>query len=188
MTDDADYDRPKIRLLEKNGFEVYYSKILYTKNLDEHEFLYKDIFRYRSLEETGTEEFLEMYKHVLTNDPEGRIDYRFHFNDIVDYAGAGYNPKKWFLVMLNGKPIGLILPQKFETEESLAGIFHIGLVPEERSKGYGKILFSKCLQLLKDDGIKKYIGSTNVNNIAMRKVFESAGCKEWFKRFFYRAQ
>jgi RimJ/RimL family protein N-acetyltransferase len=187
MTDDRDYDRPKIKLLAENGFKIYYSKMIYTKNLDEHEFLYKDIFQYRTLEETGKEDFLKIFKNVLYDDPEANEDYRIQFKDMIEHAGTKYNPKKWFLVMLNGKPIGVILPQRFESKESIGGIFHIGLIPEERNKGYGKILFSKCLQLLKEDGIKKYIGSTNINNISMRKVFESGSCQEWFKRNFYKA-
>jgi len=188
QTDDRDYDRPKIKLLAENGFEVYYSKIIYTKDLDEHEFLFEDNFEYRSLKETGIEEFLQTYKLVLSEDPEGNVDPKTDFNDLVEYAGAGFDPGKWLLVMLNGKAIGVIMPQKYESKESIGGDMHIGIIPEERNMGYGKILFSKSLQLLKDDGIKKYIGSTNVNNIPMRKVFEFSGCKEWFKRFFYRAK
>jgi GNAT superfamily N-acetyltransferase len=187
MTDDLDYDRPKIQLLEKNGFVIYYTKMIYNKNLDEHEFKFNDIFEYRSLEQSGIDEFLETYKLVQSDDPEGEIDPRTDVNELVEYAGKEYHPRNWFIVMLNEKPIGIIMPQKFAAEKSLAGLMHIGLIPQERNKGYGKILFSKSLQILKEIGIEKYMGSTNINNIPMRKVFESSGCKEWFKRFFYRA-
>ena len=45
-TDDRDYDRQIVQLLENSGFKVKYSKMLFEKNLEEHKFLYEDMFEY----------------------------------------------------------------------------------------------------------------------------------------------
>ena len=187
-TDDRDYDIPIVRFLENNGFKIKYSKILFKKNLEEHKFLYKDIFDYKSIDEMGLEKFLKVFKEATEDDPERDASCEDYFNGLVEMAGEKYEPKNWKAVVLDGKYIGIILPQIFPGYEDLGGIFSIDLIPEERNKGYGRIMFSKCLEILKELGIKKYIGSTNVLNKPMRRVFEIGSCKEWFKRNFYEAK
>jgi len=184
-TDDMEYDRPIVRLLENCGFKITYSKMLFEKNLKEHEFLFKDIFEYESIAETGLKQFLEVFKEVVNDDPERDVAYEVYFSDLVEYAEEKYEPKNWKTVMLERRYIGVMLPQIFPDKEEWGGVFYIGLIPEARNKGYGRIMLSKCMEILKGQGIKRYIGSTNTNNEPMLRVFESTGCKEMFKRFIY---
>jgi GNAT superfamily N-acetyltransferase len=187
-TDNRDYDIPIVQFLENNGFKIKYSKILYVKNLGEHKFLYKDIFEYESIDEMGLEKFLKVFKQVVEDDPERDVDPEIYFNDLVEMAKEKYEPNNWKTVIEDGRYIGIIMPQIFPGQFDEGGIYNIGLIPDLRNKGFGRIMFSKCLDILKELGVKKYIGSTNVLNLPMIRVFELSGCNEWFQRNIYEAK
>jgi len=87
--------------------------------------------------------------------------------------------------MLGNKYIGVILPVLYSDNEKEGTVFHIGLLPEERNKDYGRILHAKSLDILKEMGAVEYIGSTNTNNKPMMRLFELNGCKAAYKQFFY---
>lgn len=185
-TDDMDYDIPIIRFLKEYGFKIYYTKMLYTKNLEEHQSLYENIFEYKSLEETGRNEFLKIFKDVR-EEFDKLIEPEILLDDLIRLAGEKYNPKNYKIALLNGKEIGVIMPQIFPDKPEWGGVFHIGIVPDERNKSYGRIIHSKALDILREQGAVKYLGSTNINNKPMIRLFELNDCKEWFKRFFYAA-
>ena len=188
-TDDQDYDRPIIKLLEQSNFQLKYTRVLYGKRLQGHQLLYEDIFGYKSVKEIGLDEFLKVFENVL-EDSDKLLGHGVYFNalvELVEHEGGKYDPNQWKLVMLNGQAIGAILPQVYSGKDDWGGIMHIGLVAEARNKSYGRILHSKCLELLKDQRTKRYIGSTDINNKAMIRVFKISGCKEMFKRFIYEA-
>lgn len=186
-TDNTEYNKPKIEMLEESGFKIKYSKILFEKNLEEHKSLTDDIFEYKSIEEIGLEKFLGVFKEVVDDDPEREVAHEVFFYDMIELAEEKYEPKNWKGVMLDKRYIGIISPQLYSGEEKLGTVFYLGLIPNARNKGYGKIIHSKCLDLLKVQGAEKYIGSTNINNKPMCTVFESNGCKEKFKRLVYQA-
>ena len=60
----------------------------------------------------------------------------------------------------------------------IGSLLNFGVKPEFRGKGYGSIIHSKGLELLKEMGAKKYIGSTKPTNYAMLRVFEINGCRK----------
>lgn len=187
-TVDLDLDKEINKFLDENGFKIYYTKILFERDVKNFEFGYDDIFEYESITETGEDEFINIYSQVLTDDPEGMKDPLDHFNEIKEYLADKFNPKYCLVVKLKSKAIGVIIPQIFPDGEDWGGIMHIGLIPEERHKGYGRILQAKCFELLKKQGVIKYVGSTNINNKSMLRVFEINGCKKYCTRFFYIAE
>lgn len=187
-TVDLEMDKLINKFLGENGFRIYYTKILFEKVIDGYEFKYDDIFEYKSITETGEDEFINIYSQVLTNDPEGMKDPLDHFNEIKEYLDDKFNPKYCLIIKLRGKAIGVVIPQIFPDSVDWGGIMHIGIIPEERHKGYGRILQAKCFELLNKQGAIKYVGSTNINNKPMLKVFEINGCKKYCTRFFYIAE
>ena len=112
-------------------------------------------------------------------------DYKSDFYNTVKYAGEKYNPENWYVASINRKTIGLIMPQIFAGATDEGSLFYIGVLPGERNKGYGKILFSSGLEILKERGAKRYIGSTNTGNEPMLKLFEGSNCKNILLRDFY---
>jgi GNAT superfamily N-acetyltransferase len=65
-------------------------------------------------------------------------------------------------------------------------ISYMGLIPSHRGKGLGKWVHRHGFTMMKQQGGKLYHGGTLSNNLPMRKLFESHGCKlfcemeEWF--------
>ena len=184
-TDNMDYDIPIVSFLEESGFNIKYIKIIYEKDLRQHQYQYEDIFGYISLEETGLKHFMRVFEKTADVGIEKDVSPYEYFNVIIDYAGDKYNPANYQVVIHNGKEIGVIMPQVYPDNNKEGTIIHMGVVPEERNKGYGKIMHSKSLEILKNQGVEKYIGSTNANNKSMIRLFEINGCSEWFKRKFY---
>ena len=184
-TDVRDYDNPIISFLEHTGFLVKFVKILYQKNLNEHEIKYKDLFSYHPISEIGLTDFLNIFEKTKESKEEAPGETETTFNELLEYAGDKYDPSNWKAVKLGDKYMGVILPVLYADKEKWGTVFHIGLLPEERNKGYGRILHAKSLDMLKKQGVLKYIGSTNIYNKPMIRVFELNGCKEWFKRKFY---
>lgn len=54
----------------------------------------------------------------------------------------------------------------------------IGVFPDHRSRGLGKILHARGLEILRAQGALDYIGSTDVLNASMLRVFETNGCSK----------
>ena len=186
MVDIIEADRYKINFLKSNKFSVKYSKTVFEKNLQDWEFNYHSLVELTSLKKTGRDKFLEIYRLVSEGDIE-KQDYENDFKGTVEYAGERYDPENWYIVSLNGKIIGLVMPQIFADKANEGSLFYIGVLPGERNKGYGKILFQAGLQILKERGAKRYIGSTNTGNKPMLKLFEGYNCKKILLRDFYTA-
>lgn len=184
-TDERDYDVPLITFLEEFGFKIKYEKIIFVKKLAGHEFSYKDILNYKSLEEIGKENFMKVFEQTTDVGEEQESTPMEFFNVIYDYAGDKFNPANYLVALHNGSEIGVLMPQVYPNNNREGTLFHLGVVPGERNKGYGKIMHSKGLVILKDQGVEIYIGSTNTKNKSMLRLFEANGCKVWFKRKFY---
>jgi GNAT superfamily N-acetyltransferase len=77
------------------------------------------------------------------------------------------------------------LPPLFSIRKEVGTLLNIALLPEERGKGYGRIIHSRGLMILKEMGLKTYIGSTETNNYAMLKVFKLNKCRKSMIQHFY---
>jgi RimJ/RimL family protein N-acetyltransferase len=55
-------------------------------------------------------------------------------------------------------------------------ISYMGLAPTFRGKGFGKWVHRHGFTMMRQQGGKLYHGGTHINNLAMRKLFESHGC------------
>jgi GNAT superfamily N-acetyltransferase len=76
--------------------------------------------------------------------------------------------------LVNEVPIAIVIPQSVGNWGSITWM---GVIPEARGKGYGKILQLHGMQCLKQQGATFYHGGTLVNNAAMIKLFKKNGCK-----------
>ena len=185
MIDETKDNIEKIAFLENNSFDIKYIKYLYEKNLKNHIEIKNHPFKFSSLEEVGEEEFMEIFNEVLIDDLERDCDTKTYFQKMKDSCGDFYFPKDWIIVKLNSKKIGIVLAQLYPNNPKNGGLSYIGFNKENRNKGYGKILHSIGISLLKEIGAKKYIGSTTSLNLAMQKIFEFNNCELSIKRFFY---
>lgn len=76
----------------------------------------------------------------------------------------------------NNQPVALVVAQ-VNRQSGWSRISYMGLIPEFRKKGLGRWIHKHGFQMMKDQGGSFYHGGTHIENLAMRNLFESHGCK-----------
>lgn len=186
LSDDKEKNIDLNSFLNKIGFKIQKKKLFYEKFLINHSFNYEDIFEYKSIRDIGEDKFITVFDEATKGDKErDEITGFTYYQAIKEDANKTFSPDRWKVVILKDNIIGMIMPQVFWDIPEEGSVFHIGVLPKYRNKGYGKMLHSKCLELLKNEGVKRYVGSTLEENIAMNKVFEKNDCIKKMTRFFY---
>ena len=72
-------------------------------------------------------------------------------------------------------PLGVVIPALADASHEVGTNFYVGLVPEARGRGLGAAIHLRGLATLRDRGAKRFIGSTDLRNTPMRRVFENVG-------------
>jgi RimJ/RimL family protein N-acetyltransferase len=175
---DRDRDRRKREALESAGYSITLSKSLFRRGLADYRMPYTDPLRYRTLDEVPRELFQEVLEAAHIGDPleESAADDRSALETYISLAGQAYESRRWRIAELDGVPVGVILPQPYPDMPTLGTLFHIGVLPEFRGRGLGRILHAKGLELLSGE-VDTYVGSTHVLNAPMIRVFERNGCE-----------
>lgn len=76
----------------------------------------------------------------------------------------------------NGNPCTLVVAQ-INKETGWSRLSYMGIISEYRGKGLGKWVHRHGFTMMKAQGGKLYHGGTHGENLPMRKLFESHGCK-----------
>lgn len=176
--------------LRRAGFVVNKEKIFVEKDLSASRAEREDPFVYRSLAEIGEDRFIEVMTEAATGDPFEDVsarDPRSDFADLVSYAGTSFDPTRWYVAYLDRDPIGILLPQTYSDRKNEGTLFYVGVLPEFRGRGFGRILHSSGLALLAGRGVERYVGSTDARNLPMTAVFRANGCTQTGRQLFYRA-
>ncbi|MDP4199854.1 MAG: GNAT family N-acetyltransferase [Bacteroidota bacterium] len=138
------------------------------RRLDDYRSPYSDPFEYRSILDFKPIEIDRILSAV--GGSRGPTLLELH-------AGEAYDPRHWFISMLDDEPAGVVFPQIYEDVGDLGSIFHVGILPKFQGLGYGKIIHAHGLESLRALGAKKYVGSTPPDNIPMQRVFRANGCE-----------
>ncbi len=144
----------------------------------------------RSLTEAGEPPFKARLAEASEGDPfeerrTGARDLEREWRDLVESAGKRFDPARWWLVDDARGPIGVVLPQR--VNESTGTLYYVGVVPSRRGAGLGRRLHALGLSLLAADGVRRYVGSTDVRNSAMRAVFARNGAPVTGTEAYFRA-
>ena len=136
-------------------------------------------FVLRSLVEVGEPEFVARMLAASEGDPfEERKgadrDPEREWRELVEGAGARFDPTRWLLVDDAKGPVGVVLPQAHD--EKSGTLFYVAVLPERRGEGLGTRLHAFGLERLADMGLPRYVGSTDVRNAPMLRVFARNGC------------
>lgn len=85
----------------------------------------------------------------------------------------------WQLLIDHGEAVGFVLPVTYDDSvrdgNSLGTIFHMGVVPAYRSRGFGRLLLRKATQTLMGSAVRRIYCDTAVANAPMIHLFESEG-------------
>jgi ribosomal protein S18 acetylase RimI-like enzyme len=139
-----------------------------------------DPFEYRSVSELPRAELVRILEQCIDPaiDPTTTaISVEQELTDVVEYAGAAYTPESWHIAYLDGRVAGVALAQRYSDLLTAGSCLHLGLAPECRGRGLGKILLAHGMEELAKQGAVEYIGSTFHEHTAMLYTFLECGFK-----------
>lgn len=176
---DREDDREWRQLLSQHGFTVRQDKSYFRRKIEGYASPYFSSLTYKSMSELGTGKMLELFGQIY----EGSSSRDFSnpcedFESHRESAGHLFDPASWLVAHAGLEPVGVLLPQRFPDSPKEGTMMSIGVFPMHRKRGFAKILHAKGLEILREQGASDYIGSTDVQNLAMLRVFESNGCRK----------
>jgi RimJ/RimL family protein N-acetyltransferase len=156
-------------------------EIIYvTRDLDDADAAGADPFRYRSVAELGRAAFLPWFGRALAGTANGWVDAgdpAATFDALVAKLGAAAATQAWGVAALDGRPVGVIMPQVVPYARALGGMAFLGVFPEARGAGIGARLHAAGLGALARAGVRRYIDRTDARNHAMLRIFARNGCR-----------
>lgn len=178
------------KALTETGFVVDRKKAYVERTVKGFTSPHEDPFTYRSLAELGTDAFVRVMTEAALGDPFEDVterDPHADFQQLVDYAGKKFDPEWWQVAYLDDEPAGVVLPQRYPDSDTGGSLFYVGVLPAHRGKGYGKVLHAAGLAHLAAGGLDTYVGSTDMRNDPMLKIFQANGCRQTQTQLFLRA-
>lgn len=148
---------------------------------------------FRNLREVGEEAFIAAMARLT----EGTLDHytrkrrdeigalaaaREHFTDEQRYQKR-YEPEWWQLgYTRDGELVGLVMPAE---NNSWPNIGYIGVVPEQRGRGYVDELLAQGTRTLLAEGATRIIADTDLANVPMADAFLRGGYAQYATRTIY---
>ena len=174
--------------VEATGFAIARRKVFFDRDLREALPPVDRGLELRSLAEVGESALRARLVAVARGDPgqEAAADPDAEWRELVDGGGARFDPRSWFVVDDARGPAGVLLPQPLD--ETTGTLSYVGVLPERRREGLGLALHATGLRCLADRGSSRYVGSTDVRNEPMQRVFARNGCRRVGVQGFFRAR
>ncbi len=163
--------------LRATGYTDYRRKLFVMRDLKEHLPPGGD-FAWRTLAEIGEPAFIDLMTRCAEGDPfpEDDFDPQQDWRELLEHAGASFDPNRWRAPLIDGEPAGVVLPTPYPGAPIEGTISYVGILPAFRGRGFGRALHASGLRLLAEAGCTIYKGSTDHRNKAMARVFEKNGC------------
>jgi ribosomal protein S18 acetylase RimI-like enzyme len=177
-------------LIPELGFELKLEKALYRLSpdcLNEKLKITSDL-KFHSLKKVGETTFLDIFRKIYRPDRDfDKDDPNECFQELKARAinMGTYRPNNWLIAYFNKKPIGVILPQLHDAKGETGSNFYLGVVPKMRGRGFGHDLQYFAVQKLIEEGVRSIVGSTDIQNVNMLRIFESLGYNLETIQYFY---
>lgn len=143
---------------------------------------------YRSLTQVGETRFVGVFEKIYQPDIfDFDPDPARCFEDLKKMAARTkrFHPEDWEIAYVATKPVGITMPQLHDAKAQCGSNYYVGVVLEERGKGLGKALQKRAVETLFRRGVHTIVGSTDVRNKPMLKIFESLGYERIEHQYFY---
>jgi ribosomal protein S18 acetylase RimI-like enzyme len=188
-----DHAAARIRLLETCGYELLRDGLrwLFTSSSRRAEASRPEALSFRTLPEVGEEAFLKAFAATYEGTRDSWLRREIEergLNEAAragfdDYKGFGYLPEWWELAYTEeGALAGVIMPARNPTS---AVIGHVGVVPEQRGRGFAAQLVRRGTDVLVAAGADEIRGDCDTDNVPMVKAFERAGYARIARRRSY---
>ncbi|UCD04973.1 MAG: GNAT family N-acetyltransferase [candidate division WOR-3 bacterium] len=142
---------------------------------------------YKSALEITEDAFIQVFKSVFEPDffdSDAANCFAELKMNAVD-SGRFY-PEDWEIAYDNDKPVGLTMPQLHDADGEIGSNFYLGVLPDERKKGWGTFLQRKAVETLIRRGVDLIAGSTDVKNKPMRRIFRRLGYQLAEHQYFFK--
>jgi ribosomal protein S18 acetylase RimI-like enzyme len=96
-----------------------------------------------------------------------------------------FYPEDWEVAYIENQAVGITMPQLHDEKGECGSNFLVGVIPEVRKKGIGKILQRRAIKRLMKRGAGLIVGSTHVKNTPMIRIFEALGYEFVEYQYFY---
>lgn len=174
-------------VLSKLKFNLGLKKVLYQREPKPFS-AYKSNLHlvYKSLKEVGEEDFVKMLGKIYQPDIF-ESDSKKCFLGLKRGAvkTRRFYPEDWEVAYIENQAVGVTMPQLHDEKGEQGSNFYLGVVPKARDKGIGKILQQKAVETLIKRGAKGVIGSTDIKNTPMIRIFKSLGYEFVEYQYFY---
>lgn len=124
------------------------------------------------------EQIAQFTKKIITDaldiDPNEKAED--FIQDWLHHNEFTYGPGCIAIGFINDKPCTLVVAQINE-DTGWSRLSYMGIIPEFRGQGLGKWVHRQGFKMMKRQGGKLYHGGTHGENLPMRRLFESHGCK-----------
>lgn len=172
---------------------AHYQKYFYQRTLAFSDFPEPPNYQWQSLVELGEAAFVADLQSLSVGDPETEAwaergwSAEQEFEQLKDHAGSAFTPQNWLRISQAGQPVGLILPQIYPDKPQEGTLFYFGVFPGLRGQKHGQALHRLGLQRLAQSGVTRYVGSTDLRNQAMQRIFAVNGCEQTRLLTFFHA-
>jgi ribosomal protein S18 acetylase RimI-like enzyme len=175
------------RILTESKFVFRMKKVLYelgSGELSDAESSYA--LTYESFSVNSETRFIDIFKAVYQPDMF-ESDAEKCFVDLKESAmkTKRFYPEDWEIAYHGSEYIGITMPQLHDEGGGIGSNWYLGVVPEQRKKGFGRALQRRAIEILQKRGAKMIVGSTDVKNAAMIQVFQSLGYEFKEYQYFY---
>jgi len=141
---------------------------------------------YRSLKQVAETQFVEIFGKIYQPDIFESDPTRC-FADLKKSAARTkrFHPEDWEIAYVALKPVGITMPQLHDEKAQFGSNYYVGVILDERGKGLGKALQRRAVETLVRRGVHTIVGSTDIRNKPMLKIFESLGYERIEHQYFY---
>ncbi|QTM98798.1 hypothetical protein ERJ70_05495 [Sediminibacillus dalangtanensis] len=174
-------------ILRSRSFHLHDEVVFYQRRLEDL-INVQSAWTIRSLHELNQKDFLKVWEKVISGslNASSILSMEKQMDSVKAELGSRYKDS-CLVAFEEKKPIGILMPHIEPGTELEGRLFYFGLVPDERNKRQSRGLHLHALARLKHDfHAAVYVGSTSINNLPMRKVFEQNGCQWLGKKLVYK--
>jgi RimJ/RimL family protein N-acetyltransferase len=146
---------------------------------------------FRTLPDVGEDAFVDAIAATFTGTPDAELTLDIESHGareaarryLEDHKALDHRPE-WFELGYAGEELaGVIMGARNPTSAVVA---YVGVVPEQRGRGYAPALVRRGTQRLAAAGATEIRGDCDRDNVAMAKAFERAGYVQFARRRSFR--